>query len=114
MDVSPRIQRLTGRPYNFNVVYVPEKLIPMTDALLRNLKLTSKDEEEDQIPLPILAVNYITGNYQQHPDKPVMAWIREEPSKKCHITIVDKVHEKWNCSLTGIIKMNFPWRTESF
>ena len=54
----------------------------MADALSRNLKkLTSEDEEEDQISLPILAVNYITGNYQQHPDKPVIDQIREKTSK---------------------------------
>ena len=87
VDVSPRIQRLIVRalPYNFHVVYVPGNLIPMADALSRNLKkLTSEDEEEDQISLPILAVNYITGNYQQHPDKPVIDWIREELPKMPH------------------------------
>ena len=38
--VSPRIQRLIIRalPYNFHIVYVPDKLIPMADALSRNLK----------------------------------------------------------------------------
>ena len=59
---------------------MPGKLLPMADALSGNLKFTSKDEEEDQISLPILAVNYITGNYQQHPDKPVMDRIKEETS----------------------------------
>ena len=49
------------------------RLIPMADALTRNLKkLTFEDEEEDQISLPILIVNYITANYQQYPDKPVI------------------------------------------
>ena len=65
-DVSMRIQRLIIRalPYNFHIVYVSGKLIPMADALSRNLKKpTSEDEEEDQVSLPILAVNYITGNY---------------------------------------------------
>ena len=73
--MSPRIQRLIIRalPYNFHIVYVPGKLIPMANAPSRNLKkLTSEDEEEDQISLPTLAVIYITGNYQQHPDKPVI------------------------------------------
>ena len=70
VDVSPRIQRLIVRdlPYNFHIVYVPGKLIPMADSLSRNLKFTYEDKEEDQISLPILAVNYITGNYQQYPD----------------------------------------------
>ena len=53
VDVSPRIQRLIIRtlPYNFHIVYVPGKLIPMADALSRNLK-NSEDKEEDQIFLP--------------------------------------------------------------
>ena len=71
--MSPRIQRLIVRalPYNFHIVYVPGKLIPMANALSRNLK-NSEDKEEDQISLPILAVNYVTRNYQQYPDKPVI------------------------------------------
>ena len=91
--MSPRIQRLIIRalPYNFHVVYAPGKLIPMADALSRNLKkLTSEDEEKDQIPLPILAVNYITGNYQQHPDKPVIDWIRHETSKDLTLQLLTK------------------------
>ena len=61
VHVSPRIQRLIIRalPYNFHIVYVPGKLIPLADALSRNLKkVPSEDEEEDKISLPILAVNY--------------------------------------------------------
>ena len=92
-DVSLRIQRLIIRalPYIIHIVYVPGKLIPMTDALSRNLKiLTSEDEEEDQISLPILAVNYITENYQQHPDKPVIDQIREETSKGATLQFLTK------------------------
>ena len=97
VDVSPRIQRLIVRapPYDLHVVHVPAKLIPMAHALSRNLKFTFKDEEEDQISVSILAVNYITGNYQQHPDKLVMDQIMGENFKRCHITIADKVHQKW-------------------
>ena len=80
-------------PYNFHVVYVLGKQISMADALSRNLKFTSKNREEivveeDQIPLPILAVNYITGNYQQHPDKPVMDQIREKTSKDATLQLL--------------------------
>ena len=121
-----RIQRLIVRalPYNFHIMYVPGKLIPMANALSRNLKiLTSEDEEEDQISLPILAVNYITGNYQQHPDKPVIDLDQGGNLQKCHITIADKVHQivvglqfkrnfQRNCTLTGIIEMNFLSKTE--
>ena len=62
----------------------------MAGALSRNLKFTSKDEEVDQISLPILAVNYITGNYQQHPDKPVMDQVREETSKDATLQLLTK------------------------
>ena len=93
VDVSPRIQRLIVRalPYNFHVVYVLGKLILMANALSKNLKiLTSEDEEEDQISLPIQAVNYITGNYQQYPDKPVIDWIGEETSKDATLQLLTK------------------------
>ena len=93
VDVSPRIQRLIIRAlsYNFHIVYVPGKLILMTSALSRNLeKLTSEDEVEDQISLPILAVNYITGNYQQHPDKPAVDQIREEIFKDATLQLLTK------------------------
>ena len=63
----------------------------MADALSRSLKkLTSEDEEKDQISLPILAVNYITGNYQQYPDKPVIDQIREETSKDATVQLLTK------------------------
>ena len=82
--------------YNSHIVYVPGKQIPMDDALSRNLKFTSKDREEDQISLLILAVNYITGNYQQHPDKPVMDWIREETSKDATLQLLTKyIRDGW-------------------
>ena len=90
-DVSPRIQRLIVRalPYNFHIVYVPGKLIPMANALTRSLK-NSEDKEEDQISLPILAVNYVTGNYQQYPDKPIIDQIREETSKDTTLQLLTK------------------------
>ena len=55
IDVSPRIQRLIvcALPYNFHIAYIPGIQIPMADALLK----ISEDKEEDQISLPILAVN---------------------------------------------------------
>ena len=63
----------------------------MADALSGNLKkLTSEDEEEDQISLPILAVNYITGNYQQYPEKAVIDWIREDTSKDATLQLLTK------------------------
>ena len=130
VDVSHRIQRLIVRalPYNFHVVYVTAKQIPMADALSRNLKFPFKNREEmveeDQISLPILAVNYITGNYQQHPDKPVMDWIREETSKDATLQLLKKYirngglkierNFQRNCTLTWITEMNFPWRMKSY
>ena len=52
----------------------------MADALSRNLKI-SEEKEENQISLPILAVNYVTVNYQQYPEKAIINRIREETSK---------------------------------
>ena len=63
INVSPRIQRLIVQalPCNLHIVYIPGKQIPVADALSRNLKI-SKDKEENQISLLILAVNYVTSN----------------------------------------------------
>ena len=91
VGMSQRMQRLIIRalPYNFHIVCVPGKLIPMADALSRNLK-NSEDKEEDQISLPILAVNYVTRNYQQYPDKPIIERIREETSKDATLQLLTK------------------------
>ena len=91
IDVSPRIQRLIvcALPYNFHIAYIPGKQIMMADALPRNLKI-SEDKEEDQISLPILAVNYITSNYQQYPEKFIMNKIREEASKDAKLQLLAK------------------------
>ena len=59
VDISPRIQRLIVRsfPYQpFNVIYKKGKDIPVADALSR---VTPMDPE-DNIKLPIIAVNLIT------------------------------------------------------
>ena len=80
---------LHALPYNFHIAYIPGKQILMADALLRNLKI-SEDKEEDQISLPILAVNYITCNYQQYPEKFIMNKIREETSKDATLQLLAK------------------------
>ena len=113
VDVSPRIQRLIVKalPYNFPIVYVPGNLIPMGDALSRNLKFTSKDKEEGQISLPILAVKYITGNYQQHLDKPVMDRTREETSKDATLQLLTKyVRNGWPTDQKKLPKELHPYR----
>ena len=59
VDISPRVQRLMVRsfPYQpFNVIYKKGKDIPVADALSR---VTPMDPE-DNIKLPIIAVNLIT------------------------------------------------------
>ena len=59
VDISPRVQRLTVRsfPYlPFKVVYKKGKDIPVADALSH---VTPMDPE-DNIQLPIIAVNMIT------------------------------------------------------
>ena len=61
VDISPRVQRLIVRsfPYQpFNVIYKKGKDIPVTDALSR---VTPMDPE-DNIKLPIIAVNLITAD----------------------------------------------------
>ena len=61
VDISPRVQRLIVRsfPYQpFNVVYKKGKDIPVADALSQ---VTSMDPE-DNIKLPIIAVNLITAH----------------------------------------------------
>ena len=61
VDISPRVQRLIVRsfPYvPFHVVYKKGKDIPVTDALSRVTPMDS----EDNIQLPIIAVNLITTN----------------------------------------------------
>ena len=61
VDISPRVQRLIVRsfPYlPFHVVYKKGKDIPVADALSR---ITPMDPE-DNIQLPIIAINMITTN----------------------------------------------------
>ena len=61
VDISPRVQRLIVRsfPYQpFNVIYKKGKDIPVADALSQ---VTPMDPE-DNIKLPIIAVNLITAH----------------------------------------------------
>ena len=112
VDVSQRIQRLIVRtlPYNFHVVYVPGKLIPIADALSRNLKFTSEDEEEDHISLPVLAVSYITGNYQQYPDKPVIGQTRQETSKDATLQLLTKyIRNGWSTDQKKLPNELYPY-----
>ena len=90
IGVSPRIQRLIvhALPYNFHISYIPGKQIPMADALWRNLKIS--EDKENQISLHIPGVNYITGNYQQYPEKFVVNKIREETSKDATLQLLAK------------------------
>ena len=90
INVSPRIQRLIvcALPYNFHIVYIPGKQTLMANALLRNLKIS--EDKEDQISLPILAINYITSNYQQYPEKFILNKIREETSKDATLLLLAK------------------------
>ena len=59
VDISPRVQRLIVRsfPYQpFNVIYKKGKDIPVADALSQVTQM----DPEDNIQLPIIAVNLIT------------------------------------------------------
>ena len=71
VDISPRVQRLIVRsfPYQpFNVIYKKGKDIPVADALSQ---VTPMDPE-DNIKLPIIAVNLITAHIllSAHPQDP--------------------------------------------
>ena len=61
IDISPRIQRLVFRslPYDFHTEWILGKHIPIADALSR---VSPMREENNGIQLPIIRVNYITGN----------------------------------------------------
>ena len=61
VDISPRVQRLIVRsfPYQpFSVIYKRGKDIPVADALSRVTPMNP----EDNIKLPIIAVNLITAH----------------------------------------------------
>ena len=108
---------LHALPYNFHIAYIPGKQILIADALSRNLKI-SEDKEEDQISLPIVAVNYITSNYQQYAEKFIMNRIREKHPKMPHCNywqdtspmVGQCIKRKFLKSyiLTGITEMKFP------
>ena len=111
VDVSPRIQRLIVQAfsYHFHIAYVPGKQIPMANALSRNLKI-SEDKEVNQISLPILAVNYITSNYQQYPEKSIINKIREETSKDTTLQLLAKcITNGWPVDRRKILKELHPY-----
>ena len=57
IDISPRVQRLRSFPYlPFKVVYKKGTDIPVADAL----SCVTPMDPEDNIQLPIIAVNMIT------------------------------------------------------
>ena len=86
--VSKNTESVHALPYNFHITYIPAKQILMADALSRNLKIS--EGKEDQISLLILAVNYITSNYQQYPEKFIVNKIREETSKDATLQLLAK------------------------
>ena len=63
VDVSPWIQKLIicSLPYNFQVVYVPHKDIPVSDALSHISPGKGKENEKNFIKLPIIMVNLVTS-----------------------------------------------------
>ena len=61
VDISPRVQRLIVRSFPhqpFNVTYKKGKDIPVADAL----RQVTPMDPEDNIQLPIIAVNLITAH----------------------------------------------------
>ena len=56
---------------------------------MANLKI-SEDKEENHISLSILAVNYVTGNYVQYPEKSIINRLREETSKDTTLHLLAK------------------------
>ena len=90
VDISPRVQRLIVRsfPYlPFKVVYKKGKDIPVTDALSRVTPMYP----EDNIQLPIIAVNMITTHIlmsveSQDSFSNKLDQLRKNTSQKKHIT----------------------------
>ena len=87
----------------------PGKQIPMTNVLLRNLKI-SEDKEEDQISLSVLVVTYIPSNYQQYPEKFVMNKMTEETSKDATLQLLAKyITNGWPVDQKKIPKEQHPY-----
>ena len=124
LGVSPRIKRLIVRalPYNFHVVYVPGKLIPMADALSRNFEIhfqrrgrrpdffTNSCSQLYYWKLSTASRQICNGSGRKHPKIPhYNCW--QNTSQMVSLQI--KRNLQRNCTLTGIIEMNFLWRMES-
>ena len=94
VEISPRIQRLIVRsfPYQpFDVQYRKGMEIPLADALSR---VTPTPMEEDEIQLPIVAVNRITSNIPVSSTE--IELIHEEASKDPTLTLLRHyIHMGW-------------------
>ena len=122
-------QRLNMRalPYNFDIVYVPGKQIPMAEALSRNLKHFQRWGGNGGRRPDFFTNSCIQLHYWKLPT--ASRQICNGPDQggnfqRCHITIADKSTSEMvglqvkrnfqrNFTLTGITKMNFSWRMES-
>ena len=94
VEISPRIQRLVVRsfPYQpFDVQYRKGMEIPLADALSR---VTPTPVEEDEIQLPIVAVNLIMSNLPVSSTE--IELIHEETSKDPTLTLLRYyIHLGW-------------------
>ena len=101
IDISPRVQRLIVRsfPYlPFKVIYKKGEDIPVADALSR---VTPMDPE-DNIKLPIIAVNMITTHVIMSTN------CRSSFSNKLQCVRESTVHDEQFTRLKGYINIGFP------
>ena len=96
-EVSPRIQRLIIRalPYNFHIVYVPGKLIPNGWCILQDFEIHFQRQRRRP--------DFFTNSCSQlhywklsTASRQTCNGLDQEGNfQRCHITIADKVLQKW-------------------
>ena len=99
VEVSPRVQRLIVRslPYSFTCEWVPGRQLPVADALSRNISTDRALQlENQQIRLPIIAVNLVLRQARNFHTDGTLISIREEAGKDELLkTVMDYISTGW-------------------